>query len=176
VAFKAIADAYQAEPRTLDESLQARLKSLTKCVPEISNLTWSDPSSQTRSRSMGSGGDEAGSRPIRARRTVLDRHRRHQGTCGCYIILTRSIPGPLHLHIVDRFHTDRQQFESSIAVEKRLGLIVEQLKRMQNVMKTIKSGALYIGACWADAYSAQLSATTLYPRRPMTSSPPTPAA
>jgi len=29
-AFKAIADAYQAEPRALDESLQARLKSLTK--------------------------------------------------------------------------------------------------------------------------------------------------
>jgi len=31
-AFKAIADAHQAEPRTIDESLQARLKSLAKCV------------------------------------------------------------------------------------------------------------------------------------------------
>jgi len=46
-----------------------------------------------------------------------------------------------------RFHADRWQFENSIAVEKRLSLIVEQLKRMQNVMKTIKSGALHTAAC-----------------------------
>jgi len=32
VAFKVIADAHQAEPQALDESLQARLKSLAKCV------------------------------------------------------------------------------------------------------------------------------------------------
>jgi len=32
VAFKAIADAHQTEPRTIDESLQARLRSLAKCV------------------------------------------------------------------------------------------------------------------------------------------------
>jgi len=97
---------------------------------------------------MGSGGEEAGSRPTCARCSVLDRHRRHQGTCGCHIIPPRDLPGLLYFHILDRLRdADRPQFESSIAVEKRLNLIVEQLKRMQNVMKTIKSGTLHIGTC-----------------------------
>jgi len=34
-AFKAIAEAHQAEPRALDESLQARLKSLSQLVRSI---------------------------------------------------------------------------------------------------------------------------------------------
>ena len=100
---------------------------------------------------MGSGGEEAGSRPICARCPVFDGHWRHQDACGCHFFPSRYIPGLRHLHILDHSRADSQQFESSIAVEKRLGLIVEQLKRMQNVVKTIKSGMLYPATCWPDA-------------------------
>jgi len=74
------------------------------------------------------------------------------------------------------FSTDRQQFESSIAVEKRLGLIVEQLQRMQNVMKTIKSGTLKLVTFQRHADLAQHLAITSYLRRPTMSSRATPAA
>lgn len=125
---------------------------------------------------MESGEEEAGSRPIQARCSVLDRHRRHQGTCGCHIIPPRDLPGLLHFYFLDSSHADCPQFEGIIAVEKRLGLIVEQLKRMQNVVKKIKSGTLRFGTCQFRADLAQTSARTSYPRRPTTSSPATPAA
>jgi len=43
------------------------------------------------------------------------------------------------------FRSDRHpQFESSIAVEKRLGLLIEHLKRPEKVMKAIKSGKSFL--------------------------------
>ena len=125
---------------------------------------------------MGSGGEEAGPRPICARCSVLDRHRRHQGACGCHLIPPRDLPGLLHFYILDRSYADCLQFEGIIAVEKRLGLVVEHLKRMQNVVKTIKTGTLHIDTCQLRTNLAQPLVITSYPRRPTTSSPTTPAA
>ena len=125
---------------------------------------------------MGSGREEAGPRSICARRPVLDRPWGHQGTCGCHIIPPRDLPGLLHFHILDRSHADFPQFEGIIAVEKRLSLVVEYLKRMQNVVKKIKSGTLRFGTCQFRADPAQTLARTSYLRRPTTSSPATPAA
>jgi len=71
--------------------------------------------------------------------------------------------------------TDCMQFESNIAIEKRLGLIVEHLKRPQKVIKAIKSGTLNLDLCRYKANADQHSVTTLFLRRPTTSSPATPA-
>jgi len=40
--------------------------------------------------------------------------------------------------------TNCMQFESNIAIEKRLGLIVEHLKRPQKMLKAIRSGTLHL--------------------------------
>ena len=61
-------------------------------------------------------------------------------------------------------------------MEKRLGLIIEHLKRPQKTMITIKSGMLKLFSHPRIAHNAQYLATTLYPRRPIMSSRATLAA